>query len=161
MKRIILLTIIAFSSIANAQVFKGKGDVKSQIGAALQNGGTGIHISSDFGLAENISWGLQSTFLLSTTEGEIKDVKFKDRIDFKGRLNANIGNVINWDKKLDIYPGLDVGLKNFGAHLGARYFFTNGFGLYSEAGFPITKYNQNDADFNNQFVFYLGVCFNL
>jgi hypothetical protein len=161
MKKIILLAFVAFTSFANAQAFKGNGDIKAQVGASFQKGGTGIHISSDFGIGENISLGLQSTFLLSTSEGEINDVKFKDRIDFKARFNANIGNVINLDKKLDIYPGLDLGLKNFGAHLGVRYFFTDGFGVYSEAGFPLAKYNQNDHDFNNQFVFNLGACFNL
>ena len=161
MKKIILLAFIAFTSFANAQAFKGKGDIKGQVGASLQNGGTGIQISSDFGIGENISLGLQTAFLLSTGQGEINDVKFKDRIDFKGRFNANIGNVLNLDKKIDIYPGLNLGLKNFGAHLGARYFFTNGFGIYSEAGFPLAKYNQNDLDFNNQFVFNIGACFNL
>jgi hypothetical protein len=32
---------------------------------------------------------------------------------------------------------LDLGLHNFGAHLGFRYFFTEGFGLFGEAGVPI------------------------
>lgn len=161
MKKIILLAFIAFTSFTNAQAFKGKGDVKGQVGVSLQDGGTGIHISSDFGIGENISLGLQTSFLLSSGHGQINDVKFKDRIDFKGRFNANIGNVLNLDKKIDIYPGLDLGLKNFGAHLGARYFFTDGFGVYTEAGIPLAKYNQNDADFNNQFVFNIGACFNL
>jgi hypothetical protein len=161
MKKIILLAFIAFTTFANAQAFKGKGDVKGQVGASFQNGGTGIHISSDFGIGENISLGLQSSFLLATSQGEINDIKFKDRIDFKARFNANIGNVINLDKKLDVYPGLNLGLKNFGAHLGARYFFTSGFGVYSEIGFPLAKYNQNDNDFNNQFVFNIGASFNL
>ena len=118
-------------------------------------------ISSDFGIGENISLGLQTSFLLSTSQGQINDITFKDRIDFKARFNANIGNVINLDKKFDVYPGLDLGLKNFGAHLGARYFFTDGFGVYTEAGIPLAKYNQNDADFNNQFVFQIGASFNL
>ena len=161
MKKIIVLTFVAITSLANAQAFKGNGDVKSQIGASFQKGGTGIHISTDFGIGENISLGLQSTFLLSVSEGEINDVKFKDRFDFKGRFNANIGNVIDLDKNLDIYPGLDLGLKNFGAHLGARYFLTTGFGVYTELGFPLAKYNKNDLDFNNQFVFNIGACFNL
>ena len=161
MKKIILLAFIAFTSFANAQAFKGKGDVKGQVGASFQNGGTGIHISSDFGIGENISLGLQTTFLLSASEGQISSIQFKDRIDFKARFNANLGNVFKLDKKLDIYPGLDLGFKNFGAHLGARYFFTNGFGVYSEVGFPLAKYNQNDLDFNNQFVFNIGACFNL
>ena len=46
MKKIILLAIIACSSFANAQAFKGKGDVKGQVGAFFQKGGSGIHISS-------------------------------------------------------------------------------------------------------------------
>jgi outer membrane protein G len=161
MKKIILLSFIAFTSLSYAQAFKGKGDIKGQVGASFQKGGNGIHVTTDFGIGENISLGLQTSLLLSTSEGQINDWKFKDRIDFKGRFNANIGNVINLDKKLDVYPGLDLGLKNFGAHLGARYFFTDGFGVYTEAGIPLAKYNQNDYDFNNQFVFYLGACFNL
>jgi hypothetical protein len=32
------------------------------------------------------------------------------------------------------YPGLDLSL-HFGAHLGFRYFFTDGFGLFGEAGY--------------------------
>jgi hypothetical protein len=35
--------------------------------------------------------------------------------------------------------GLDLGLKNLGAHLGFRYFFSDGFGLFAEAGVPIAK----------------------
>jgi hypothetical protein len=40
---------------------------------------------------------------------------------------------------MDLYPGLDLGLKNLGAHLGFRYFFSDGFGLFAEAGVPIAK----------------------
>jgi hypothetical protein len=32
------------------------------------------------------------------------------------------------EPNMDIYPGLDL-VKNFGAHLGFRYFFTEGFGF--------------------------------
>jgi hypothetical protein len=39
---------------------------------------------------------------------------------------------------LDIYPGVDVGVlgKDFGigAHIGARYFFTNRIGVFAEVG---------------------------
>ena len=62
---------------------------------------------------------------------------------------------------MDIYPGLNLGLKNFGAHLGFRYFFSDGFGLYTEAEFPIARYNNNNAGFNNQFVVHVGASFNL
>jgi len=62
---------------------------------------------------------------------------------------------------MDVYPGLDLGLKNFGAHLGFRYFFTQGFGVYTEAGLPIAKYDTNAIDYNNQFTFNIGASFNL
>jgi hypothetical protein len=87
-----------------------------------------------------------------------------DRFDAKARFNANIGNVLKLDPKMDIYPGLDLGLRNFGAHLGFRYFFTDGFGVYSEAGIPLAKYDSNITGFdhlNNQFVFNIGASFNL
>ena len=65
---------------------------------------------------------------------------------------------------MDIYPGLDLGLRNFGAHVGFRYFFTDGFGVFSEAGIPIAKYDTSVSGFgyyNNQFVLNIGASFNL
>ena len=90
--------------------------------------------------------------------------KFQDRFDIKARFNANIGNVFKLDKSMDIYPGLDLGLRNFGMHLGFRYFFTNGFGIFSEFGTPIARYNSNIEGFknlNNQFALNIGASFNL
>jgi hypothetical protein len=55
-------------------------------------------------------------------------------------------------------------MRNFGAHLGFRYFFTDGFGVFSEAGMPIASYNSNLVGYeklNNQFVFNIGMSFNL
>jgi hypothetical protein len=65
---------------------------------------------------------------------------------------------------MDVYPGLDLGIRNFGAHLGVRYFFTDGFGVYSEAGIPLAKYDPTSIGFenlNNQFVINIGASFNL
>ena len=161
MKKIITLVLLVSAGFANAQAFKGKGDAKFQVGANIQNGGTGIHFSTDYGLGENMSYGFASSYLLNTTEGSASDVKFGDRFDVKARFNANIGNVFGLNKSMDVYPGLDLGLKNFGAHLGFRYFFTQGFGVYTEAGLPIAKYDTNAIDYNNQFTFNIGASFNL
>lgn len=162
MKKIIVAAALLISSLLNAQAFKGKDDNKAQVGANIQKGATGIFVTYDYGLGENISIGAASSFLLGASNGiSASDLDFKDRFDLKARFNANIGTVLNFDKNLDVYPGLDLGLKNFGAHLGARYFFTDGFGLFSEIGFPLAKYNKNDNDFNNQFVFNIGASFNL
>jgi hypothetical protein len=164
MKKITLFIIVLFAFTANAQVFKGKGDTKFQVGANMQNGGTGINVTTDFGLGENMSFGFAAVYLLNAER--INDVKpdFEDRADIKVRFNANIGNVLNISDAVDIYPGLSLGTRNFGGHVGIRYFFTDGFGVYSEAGFPIASYKTDVVGFdkyNNQFTFNIGASFNL
>lgn len=158
MKKIITLLFVSSACFVNAQAYKGKGDIKGQVGLDVQSGGTGIFVSADFGLGENMSYGFAGNYLLSKTVG----ADFEDKVDLKARFNANLGNVFGLDKKMDVYPGLDLGLRNFGAHLGFRYFFTDGFGVFGEAGVPIAKYdNKVTGLYNNQAVFNIGASFNL
>ncbi len=93
------------------------------------------------------------------------DADFGDRFDLKARFNANIGNVLNIDENFDLYPGLNLSLKNFGGHVGARYFFSDGFGIYTEANFPLAKYSDDKSEIgyyiHNQFTLNIGVSFNL
>lgn len=164
MKKITTLIIVLIAFTSNAQVFKGKGDVKFQVGANMQENGTGINVTTDFGIGENMSYGFAATYLLNAES--IADVKpdFEDRADVRVRFSANIGNVLNISDAIDVYPGLSLGLRNFGGHLGLRYFFTDGFGVYSEAGFPIASYKTNLVGFdkyNNQFTFNIGASFNI
>lgn len=165
MKKIFTLLLVASAFLANAQAFKGKGDIKAQVGASFQKGGNGIQVSTDFGIGENMSYGFVGSYLLGF--GDLPagfEVPFKDRADIKARFNANIGKVLTLDDNMDVYPGLDLGLKNFGAHLGFRYFFSDGFGLYSEIGLPIASYSKIEdgaIGYNNQFIFHAGVSFNL
>ncbi len=164
MKKIIL--IVAFLGFlgANAQAYKGKGDKKIHIGTALQENATGVNFSFDYGLGENFSVGLSSVYALGLSEA-VSNAKFVDRFDLRAKLNANLGSIINIDDNFDIYPGLNFGLKNFGGHLGLRYFFSDGFGIYSEFMFPLSKYKTgrlNAIDLlNNQFTANLGFVFNL
>ncbi|KQN33285.1 hypothetical protein ASE92_15890 [Pedobacter sp. Leaf41] len=72
--------------------------------------------------------------------------------------------MIGLPANIDLYPGLNLGLKNFGAHVGGRVFFNKGFGLFTEAQFPIAKYNVDAIGYerlNNQFSFNIGVTFDL
>ncbi|HTG66876.1 MAG TPA: DUF6646 family protein [Flavobacterium sp.] len=165
MKTTFSLLLLTFASLINAQAFKGKGDIKFDIAANIQNGGSGIRLSNDYGLGENISIGVVGSYLLTVEKDELDNKPdFGDRVDIKARFNANLANVFNIEEKVDIYPGLDLGLRNFGAHLGVRYFFTEGFGVVSEIGFPIAKYKPEATGFerlNNQFVFNIGASFNL
>ena len=113
----ILTLVFLFSAfLANAQqAYTGKGDTKMHIGANFQDGGTGLNVGSDFGLGENISIGFSASYLLDVKEVTVADEtikpKFKDRIDAKLRFNANIGNVMTLPEQIDIYPGLDLGVK--------------------------------------------------
>lgn len=165
MKRIFTLLVVLATTIATAQTaFSGKGDTKLNIGANLQDGGSGIQASVDFGLGENFSFGVLGGYLLGVSEVLGEKPKFGDRFDAKIRVSANLGSVLNVSDAFDVYPGLNLSLKNFGGHLGARYFFTDGFGLFSEIAFPIAKYDSDVVGFehlNNQFAFNIGASFNL
>ena len=166
MKKIIASIFVLSIGFANAQTnaFKGKDDLKFQIGANLQDGGTGIAPSLDYGLGESFSIGVQAGYLLGVKEIAGTKPEFGDRFDVKARFNANLGKVMNLTSNIDIYPGLNLGLKNFGGHLGARYFFDKGFGLFTEMQFPIAKYNDKDKLFrnlNNQFAVNVGVSFDI
>lgn len=157
-----LLTLLTVS-FANAQAFEGKGDQKFQVGVNFQNHATGINLSYDHGLGENFSIGLASGYALGVDDAI--DADFKHRFDLKARFNANLGNVIGISDAFDLYPGLSLSLKNFGGHVGARYFFSDGFGVFSELQFPIAKYDTGDLlareELYNQVSVNLGVSFNL
>ena len=163
MRKIILLVTILSATLSNSQAFIGSGDNKLQLGTNLQNNATGVNISYDFGLGENISVGVSSSYALGLNDNI--SASFGDRFDIKGRFNANLGNVVNIDENFDIYPGLNLSLKNFGGHLGMRYFFTNGFGVFTEFNVPFAKYNTDVLDagekLHNQFTLNLGASFNL
>lgn len=173
MKKIVVLLCLLSAGFTFSQAFKGKGDKKVQVGALLQSGANGISVGADFGVGENISFGFVGSYLLSVENSilvydganfEEKKPKFQDRADIRARFNANIGNVIGLPANMDVYPGLSLGLRNFGGHAGFRYFFTNGFGVFGETGFPIAKYDKTITGYdtyNNQFTFSLGASFNL
>ncbi|MCG2418059.1 hypothetical protein K8089_03420 [Aequorivita sp. F47161] len=167
---VVIITLLCCHTIFS-QAYSGKGDVKFQIGANLQDNGTGITGSLDFGVGENISLGIASAYLLGidkvrNTEGkDVPFAEFKDRFDLRVRFNANLGNVLNVNENFDVYPGLYASLKNFGGHLGARYFFTSGFGVFTEMSIPISKYNTNTLTpaekLHNQVSLNIGASFNI
>ncbi len=163
MKNLLFIITILSVSFMNGQAFTGQGDQKFQVGANIQDEATGINVSYDYGLGESFSVGVSSSYALGIDD--IFDADFGDRFDLKARFNANLGNVINVDENFDVYPGLNISLKNFGGHLGARYFFGKGFGVFAEGTFPLAKYDDDDNDIgnfiHNQFALNIGAVFNL
>lgn len=166
MRKLFLAMTIAIGGFASAQndAFSGKGDLKLDIGANFQSGGTGIMTSLDYGLGDSFSIGLQTGYLLGISEVYGEKSRVEHRFDLKARANAHLGEVIGLPANFDVYPGLNLGLKNFGAHAGARYFFKKGFGVFTEFQIPIAKYNTNSDNYrllNNQFAVLAGVAFDL
>lgn len=160
MKKIFTLALLVTFCFVNAQAFKGKGDTKLNVGMTFQDGGSGVLGVADFGLGENFSIGILGSYLLGGSH--IEDVAFQYRFDAKLRMNANLSSVLNVSPKFDLYPGLNLGVKNFGGHIGARYFFTEGFGVFSEFSVPFAKYDKNAVSiYNNDKSFNVGVSFNL
>lgn len=157
-----ILFLLAGTISALAQGYSGKGDQKFQVGANFQDNGTGITASYDYGLGENISIGATSSYTLGIGSG--LDNGARERFDAKARFSAHLGPVMGVSDRFDLYPGLDLGLKNFGFHTGARYFFSEGFGVFTELGFPIARYDTGDLtpaeELHNQFTINLGVSFN-
>lgn len=175
MKNLLIFIFLLNSTLFFGQAYSGAGDIKFGVGANIQSEASGIAATLDYGLGENISIGLSGVYLLgvedyeSNTLGVAENPTFGDRFDLRARFNAHLGNVINVDENFDVYPGLDLGTKNFGAHLGARYFFTSGLGVFTEFSIPLAKYNNEDfapnvaarKELNNQFNFMIGASFNI
>lgn len=164
MKKSIVWAVLCVSVITYGQAFRGKKDTKFQVGFNMQEYANGIHASVDKGLAENISVGVAATYLLSTNKYLGNTPYAKDLMDIKARFNAHIGDVLGLKPKMDVYPGLDLSFKNFGGHLGFRWFFSSGFGVYAEAGLPIKYYKKHVegyARFHNQLYLNVGTSFNL
>ena len=163
MKKGLLAIALLITALTTAQSFEGQGDQKFQIGANIQDNVNGIMISYDRGLGDNFSIGLVTGYSLNLNNG--LTANFEDRFDLKARFNANLGSVVNIDNNFDIYPGISLSLKNFGGHLGMRYFFSSGFGIFTEFGTTFAKYNEGaltaQERINNQFAANIGAVFNL
>ncbi len=135
MRKKLLVVIIALTSLlmVEAQAFEGKGDVKINAGFNAFGYGSGIAGSVDFGLMDWMSIGAGTTLYFSNRE------KYKDEhFFFYGRLNFHLGEVLNLPPSWDVYPGINLGLLGdsfgLGAHVGARYFFNDTWGIFAEVG---------------------------
>jgi hypothetical protein len=56
MKKEYTVLVLLAVGLMHAQAFKGKGDVKFDVGANFQEGGSGIRVSADFGLGKYVIW---------------------------------------------------------------------------------------------------------
>ncbi len=129
-----MFAVMLAGTFANAQAWTGKGDQKINAGLSAWGYGTGITGTYDYGLNKLISVGAG----LNIYFDNYKDNDDKNRAFVFGRINFHLKDALQLPEKLDIYPGADVGVvgSNFGlgAHIGARYFFTERIGVFAEVG---------------------------
>ena len=133
-KLFFMVTIFFFGAMAQAQAWTGKGDQKIQLGLSAWGYGTGVTGTYDYGLNKLISVGAGINGYFSNYKNNDKD----NRVFVFGRLNFHLQEALNLPSKWDVYPGVDLGVlgKDFGigAHIGARYFFTEKIGVFAEVG---------------------------
>lgn len=133
-KLVFMLMLIFWGTAVNAQAWTGKGDQKVQLGFSAWGYGTGITGTYDYGLNKLISVGAGLNGYFSGYKNNDND----NRVFIFGRLNFHLKEALQLPEKLDIYPGVDLGVlgKDFGigAHIGARYFFTEKIGVFAEVG---------------------------
>lgn len=135
MKKLVFMFMLIFwGTTANAQAWTGKGDQKVQLGLNAWGYGTGVTGTYDYGLNKLISVGAGMNAYFGGYKNNDKD----NRVFIFGRLNFHLREALDLPEKLDIYPGVNVGVlgKDFGigAHIGARYFFTEKIGVFAEVG---------------------------
>lgn len=135
MKKLVFMLMLIFAGTTiSAQAWTGKGDQKINAGLSAWGYGTGITGTYDYGLNQLISVGAGINGYFSN----YKDNDNDNSVFIFGRLNFHLKDALQLPEKLDIYPGIDVGVvgRDFGlgAHIGARYFFTERIGVFAEVG---------------------------
>lgn len=135
MKKLVFMMVAMLTgAFANAQAYTGKGDQKVNLGLNAYGYGTGITATYDYGLNQLISVGGGANAYFDGYKDNNKD----NRVFVFGRVNFHLSEALELPEKLDIYPGVNLGVlgKDFGigAHIGARYFFTEKIGVFAEVG---------------------------
>lgn len=135
MKKLVFILLVIFTgATASAQAWTGKGDQKVNLGLNAWGYGTGVTATYDYGLNQLLSIGAGANAYFDGYKDNDKD----NRVFVFGRLNFHLKDALSLPEKLDIYPGIDLGVlgRDFGigAHIGARYFFTDKVGVFAEVG---------------------------
>ena len=135
MKKLIFMLAVFFTgALVSAQAWTGKGDQKVNLGLNAWGYGTGITATYDYGLNNFLSVGAGANAYFDNYKDHDKD----NRVFVFGRVNFHLKDALDLPEKFDLYPGIDVGVLGnefgIGAHIGARYYFTEKIGVFAEVG---------------------------
>ena len=130
---------------AQAQAWDGEGDVKVYAGYANVGGKSSFEIGSDYALSDFISIGGQITYVNVKKHDEGHN-NFLLGYDLSLMGNYHWAEVLKLPSVLDIYSGVSVGLRTAGLQAGARYNFSETFGLYGQVRQNLFKTFGDDVE---------------
>ena len=121
---------IFFTTVLFSQSYNGKGDTKLNIGYDIYGFGNGIRANIDYGLSDLFTVGVGGSYYFSNSDNDYY---------LYGRTSIHLGLLLDFPSKFDLYPSIQAGYLSgndigFDAFLGAKYFFTDRFGIYAEIG---------------------------
>ena len=131
MKKLIITVILLLLTInLTAQSYNGKGDNKLNLSYDLYGLGNGIKLTYDLGISKTFSIGIGGTYFIDNSD--------EDYFIYL-RTSYHFGDLLDLPRKMDIYPGVELGYlstENIGiaGYIGLRYFFTKNFGVFTEIG---------------------------
>jgi len=148
-RKIMTLAAIAFSSLAFAQSPLGKSGKQLNVGFGTSSWGLPVYVGVDFGVHPDITVGPEISFRNynqrfagNRYRSSIIGISLAGNYHFDRVFNlpsawniyggANLGFFI-WNNE-DNYPGTGSSGVGLGLQVGARYFFTNNFGINLEFG---------------------------
>jgi outer membrane immunogenic protein len=151
MKRLVLTLAIAlvFSGISFAQGTLGSGGKQLNAGLGFSSWGTPIYIGADFGLSDEITIGPKVSFR-KYDQRYFGNRFSQNLIVFGFNGNYHFNKILDLPSEWDLYAGLTLGYYSWSdpgndydgrgsglgldAQIGARYFFSDSFGLNLEFG---------------------------
>ncbi len=165
MKKIIttllFISIFLFSKNANAQAYDGDNDSQILLGYVRIKNISGIELQSDKGVGDVVSFGGKITYLFIENPEIIDNSGYKYTYEIKTIDKLNIGvflrlhfsETFKLSEKFDPFLGLDLSLKSFSAHAGAKYSLNENFSVYGilTNGFGALYSRNDNADYNTNF----------
>lgn len=144
-----LLFIIAVALLVSqkmrAQAFDGADDHRVYVGYSHIGKLSGVELGYEEGFNDYLSWGIQANVLFTGDKPD-EEGKFLDAYDASFHCNFHWSEVFRLPSRFDVYTGVLVGLKTIGIGCGARYHFSENFGIYAAAHYsPISTFTLSDS----------------
>lgn len=148
MKYLLLTIFMLIATISYSKTQVGVGQSQLNAGFGLSSWGIPIYVGFDYGVDNNITVGGEISF--RSYDDNWKSRKYKHSImGISGNFNYHFNEIFKLKPKWNIYAGINIGFYiwnsdddydgdksglGLGAQVGARYYFSNSFGINLEFG---------------------------